>query len=542
MKSLFRKILAYICILLSGIGVTGCSLHEYPDSGNAELRLLLKVSVAEPGDVSSESESTRADDVYFEQPELDCEKLHSLRVIIVESKTGVIVHNYFENFNKSVTKTTLLPLEVEFATDYEVYLIGNESGITGLDYSDIFNVQLAQGKVYPENLLENLKLSASVTGAPIITNSTGSVSLIPMSEKFSLRTIDHPVGVEEIKVNMEKEMFLTRAASKFTFNFFKSADYNGDNSLRIKGIKISGLGTEEYLIPSETVYSPDKYEVSENPYKGRLITSFGVPEDNAVGDYIFSIPSDYQSRFIVENLPVQNPDNPKQVSVAQYSPTLYFPETLGNSGEDKFQCSITFDGKEYMPAITLPNLPSLPRNTHVIVNIVIGNEGALFFRIIVEPWTSRYYEVDFSTNVGIADDGTLTFDENTYAAFNKETGRLVLRDFPQITTGSFGISSPIGGRWYAYLVTTAGDQGVIQFQTVDEAGNKSTSSVISGNIDGTKTTFNVVTTQAAGEEMCTAVLQVMVTLPNGLSVPVNILKSSEYGAGVEYITFIQNPK
>ena len=47
---------------------------------------------------------------------------------------------------------------------------------------------------------------------------------------------------------------------------------------------------------------------------------------------------------------------------------------------------------------------------------------------------------------------------------------------------------------------------------------------------------------AAGESARSAVLQVMVTLHNGLTIPVNVLKNTEYGSGIEFITFIQNPK
>ncbi len=165
--------------------------------------------------------------------------------------------------------------------------------------------------------------------------------------------------------------------------------------------------------------------------------------------------------------------------------------------------------------------------------------------IVVSPWTPEYLEIDFSENFAMAEDGALAFVNGTYAFLEPQTGRLVLNDYPQAVTGSFGISEPEGARWEASLVTIGGELNVIQFVTGTGADGKlQYSNRISGIIDGQKVTFYVGATQSASNVPRMALLQVMVTLQSGLTIPVTILKSSdsEYGDDIKNITFIQNPQ
>lgn len=166
-------------------------------------------------------------------------------------------------------------------------------------------------------------------------------------------------------------------------------------------------------------------------------------------------------------------------------------------------------------------------------------------KVEVLPWSSEVYEFDFSDHVGMSDDGAVSFIESTYAenGFDKTTGRLVLRDYPNATSGSFTIGSPVGHRWDAYLITAKGEMNAIQFVTgKDASGNNIFSDHLSGKV-GEKVDFKVAATMSAGNEQREALLQVMVTLDyGGISVPVNILEGGSYGAGTENITFIQNAR
>lgn len=523
MTKRIRNRLSVLMLLMSVFCLSGCSYGDEPDDDNQPwdggLSLVLDVGVVEPG-----SFPTRAlnDDSYFEQPTLSEEKLRSLRVIIVDTKNDLVAHNELHSFTDPGLRISGLRFKVEFSTQYKIFLIANESGLPE-EVVTLLSNTAKPGSEGVISLLENCILDARV-----LVDNTGNEDHhpIPMSEVYDVTTVASPnSNLENVKVEMKKSFFVTRAASKFSFRFLKKDGYTlEDNNLSIQSIKIFGLGNKEFLFPMSTTYDPAK-DV-ESASAGREITDFGVPAASETVDFTF-----------VPQFPI-NIRNLTETGTL-YSPLYYFPESRGVDG--KLSCSISYDGETYLPPVELPNLPhALPRNTHVIVNVTVGDEGALLFEVVVEPWEPRYHEVDFSNNVAMAEDGTLTFVEGTYASLDKATGRLVLNDYPQAVTGRFGISSPINAKWYAYLVTTSGEQNAIQFQVTGADGKTTTSSSISGIIDGKLVDFKVVATQSAGQETRSAVLQVIVTMADGLSVPVNILKSTEYGEGIEHITFIQN--
>lgn len=519
-----RNNLSVLLLLMALFYLSGCSHGSEPDNIGEQweggLSLVLDIGVVEPG-----SFPTRAFDEisYPEQATLNEEKMRSLRVIIVDTNMDTVAHNELHPFDDPGLGASDLRFKLEFSTQYKIFLIANEAGLPD-DVVNLLKVTAAKGKGNVINSLKNCVL----TGTKLIDNmGIEDHKPIPMSEIYDLLTVDAPSLVSEnVKVEMKRRYFITRAASKFSFRFLKKEGYTaGDNNLAIQSIKIYGLGDKEFLFPTSTTYEPAKDVSSAS--QGREITEFSVPSGAVANEFTFTPPSPISIKDVT-------------ASGTLYSPLYYFSESKGNA-LGKLSCSISYDGINYLPAQELPNLPhALPRNTHVIVQVTLGNDGALLYEVQVLPWVPQYHEIDFSDNVAMAVDGTLTIDENTCASLDRATGRVVLNDYPQAVSGTFGISSPLNCRWFAYLVTTSGEQNVIQFQVTGENGATTTSSYINGIIDGQKHDFKVVATQSAGQETRSAVLQVMVTLADGLTVPVNILKSTEYGTDVEHITFIQN--
>lgn len=352
---------------------------------------------------------------------------------------------------------------------------------------------------------------------------------LPMSECFEYTVRN---AQTEADLYQTVKMFVTRTACKFTFNIKKAPGYEpADVERGIRSICLTGIGTREYLLPKGTVYNPGKYEPNTNENGSREITAFDVPEtDNAPERFVFNLPDEVYIGRLGD-------------AGYTYSPAMYFPESKGEvlPGEtfDRgFMCSISYDGEKYLPFQTL-QLTSLPRNTHVIVNIEVSHSG-LLLNVETLPWDTESFEFDFSKNIGIPEDGVLSFTGGTYAALYKDTGRLILNDYPQATAGSFHIATPVGTRWDAFLVTQTGEQNAIQFQVADGEGAITTSDHITG-IVGTRTEFKVVATSAAGSVARSARMQVVVTMPNGMSIPADILPQ-DFGDGVKNIVFVQNPQ
>lgn len=501
--------------------LTGCSSEQdLPDSPYADSDVFLKFNISVAHGPKGMTQATRANDTYFELPTEECENLNELRVIIVSGDT--VEANRKINFRQDASA---LSSDLTFKTypgGKRVYLFGNESS-----YPADYQTALAKanvGKLFTG--ADSWQLSRP-TGKPLYDLTENPDNLyVPMSEAFNIN-VKQPTSQADL--NQSADLFITRAVSKFSFRFRRSDDFEGTGNEKLTSIKINGIGQREYLIPFKTVYNPSKDEPSTNPLEGRYITSFAVPTSaNTPAAFTYTM----ANPVAVASLPTVSSN-----SVFAWSPKMYLPETSGT----EFFCTISYDGKEYLTPVKLPNLDLFPRNTHVIVDITIGNGNAMLVNVTPLPWDTETYSYDFTQNVGMATDGALSFAASTYRNLNKATGRLVLNDYPAAASGSFGISTPQGARWDAYLISKTGYQGAIMFQ-VTENGNTKLTDHISGTVDGTKANFKIQAAGAAGATANTAILQVIVTMPSGQSVWANVLQGGGYGAGVENLTIIQNPQ
>lgn len=401
MKLPVRKIYRTIIILLLAVWTGGCSLFDHPDCHNDDnLSLCLHIFSAEP----RYPETRDGDNNYtFEPAAYDTEKMNTIRVIIVNHADNKVVHNYFERLASPDLFTKDLLFPVEFNTKYNVYLIANEEGIP--DYQDVSqSLKIFPGSNYTVGSLEDIVISASDSGVPFIGNADSpnenSVP-IPLTEIYQVKTIEEPEEPNfENNIIQSETFFITRAATKFSFHFFRSADSEWSNypvesakKLSIKKIKITGLGRDEYLFPKNTIYNPPKYKEDGkvDNKTDRIITEFKLPDSNVTGDYIFTLPDPIEVSELDET-----PTNTDNIIPGKNSfvPQLYFTESKGyftGSTADigEFQCALSFDGKSYDEdrTVTLPNLPNgLPRNTHVEIIATITPQG-FEMEVRVLPYT-----------------------------------------------------------------------------------------------------------------------------------------------------------
>ena len=380
MNRVTRKILQMLLLALVLPGVSGCSSHsDEPALWQGELYLQLSVSVLDADRELSRSAS-RANEIYYELPDLDTEKLQTLRIIIARADNDVIVYNDYQELSTPRLEVAGMRYLVDFSTKYNIYLVGNEISLPEDSREMIQNLE--EGTGIQTHLLDEIVLTADAPGGYILNNEVAdNKRAVPMSEKFEVTTYARPQTGQEFSINtIEKDLFVTRSVSKFSFNFYKSEDYAEDNTLEIKAVRIYGLGEKEFFIPKDTKYSPDKDLPSDNQYNGRLITEFAVPLNNASGDYTF----DGFSPVKVSSL--TTPDDPSTVTKVCFSPEIYFPETRGRSRDDGFMCSISFDGESYLKPVELPNLLALPRNTHVVVNITINSRREIKCEVDLVPY------------------------------------------------------------------------------------------------------------------------------------------------------------
>lgn len=422
---------------------------QQPDAEKpAEVTLRLKVSVL--GDTPQTRAYPGVPDGSFEDPATDFEKLHTLRVIIVDS-LGKVEHNRMVNLDKdgNVINDNLefrisVPwIKEENGVEHfglahkKIWLFGNEKAANDAVFDAMAGVKLTEtgAALTPEQIneyrdkggmaLDLLGVGTTFCGAfdnvngwgsveaepqtalqsavltradgrPFIDNSGTEKQYIPMNEFFDVSITSDDLQKSEggTIFRVTKDLFLTRSLVKFTFSAQFIDNYPDYGKMRITDIKVNSLAESGYLVPDNTTYDPGKYDDSAYDKEGRYITGFNVPENAGNTQYMFS-PVNFQ---VLRTNPAVGADN-------LYDTFMYFPETKISDNE-KFTVTLTTMSKTgddaeleevettYGP-VDLPHLPQLPRNTHVYVNFTFNNPGVIKCQVDVVPYTGVWLNPNF---------------------------------------------------------------------------------------------------------------------------------------------------
>lgn len=373
----------------------GIDLPDEPDPASPllpEVYLNLNVGVL-PQSAASRSRAYEVDDDnYFEAPEFKYERMNTLRVIIVRGSritpidalpdsAGYVEHNQLFKFNElGLVQFDNMTFKVRSGENKKIYLIANEAFIksrNGIDFDD-----LKVAEKCTENFIENIILKAEA-GQPLIDNTGDNPFYIPMSEEFDM---DIPIPENPLDYQIDKSFFITRAAVKFSFTINCTGS---DNSFYLKGITVNSLADREYLLPNTAVYDPEtgllangENVPSSSPapdVAGHFTTTYNVPENLDYKSYTFDFGKTY----------------PITKTATLISPQIYFCEsklgydynadltTVLDPKKRPYTVNITIahtetddEGNETLVESTLgpaylPNLPTLPRNTHVKVDMTL---------------------------------------------------------------------------------------------------------------------------------------------------------------------------
>ncbi len=371
------KQLIYGAVLTIGGLLAGSCAHHDPDApdpalpeGSVYLTLQVRALDDTPPscpDAAQAPAFEENDTTGFENPATDYEKMHTLRVIIVRPD-GEVEYNRFLRITGAG-----LPQEpddmtfiVKAGESKKVYLFANEAAVP-YDFS-----QIRPETRFPTAEVEDIKLTTDEKGR-LIDNSGTEKTYVPMSETFDI-TIKTPETNADF--HQRADMFVTRAAVKFSFEV-KGVPDLGFSPLYVNSVSVSGMSDKEYLLPRNTVYKPTKYEPSDHTLNGRFITDYEVPADTSLNVYTFSTPG-------AATLPL------KAGQTAAYTPYVYLPESADTSA---YSVSVDFRGgdsshPEFTSVAKLPNLPSLPRNTHVKVVITVTKPQSVDMQVTVLPYLS----------------------------------------------------------------------------------------------------------------------------------------------------------
>lgn len=389
----FRHFIRLTLLALPTLGLWSCGggAADMPDApaDSKDVFMTIDVAVAEPrgqqdANAGARSRANEVSDItFFQLPERACEDLQTLRVIIFSA--GKVEANRHVRFKDGAIVMDNLTFKVKPGVK-DIALFGNESTLPD-------EVKATLSSLTPGTVASAQDLKEIVWSGRPLLNGNGSYkdganyqyytgqSAVPMSELWE--------GIEAHALENDEtrrqyvNLFITRAVTQFSFSITKASDvgdgnWGGLSNHTIKSFTIDRIGGKEYLLPNNTVYIPEKDIASVLDFEGRFIESFDVPaDDNEPSPFTFTPSTPYD----VDAAPDQ--------FTVMYAPYIYLPETLGPD----FRCSITAVNKSsgeestlFLPQ-TLPNLDSLPRNTHVIVNILL-TPGGLKCTVDVQPYTS----------------------------------------------------------------------------------------------------------------------------------------------------------
>lgn len=342
-----RTVRHIIALAFLWMAAAGCNIWSGygPEDGMSELSISVSVSntPAMPTKVTINSND-------YIGALNDGEKIQTLRIVIVR-ENGVIEHNRYMDFygdiERAYTEVNNIIFKVYGPEKKEVYLFVNEntlqtalSGVTKKLVEYDFDV-LTPGSVFPEDEISSLLVTMN-------QNDEEVPLALPMSEHH---TIMMPAN------DYHTDLYVTRASTKFTYIF----DNQSNVDLALEGLTISKSSRKEYYMPRIT-YTADPLINTEYS-----VSDYEVPNVENNEYYVFQ--KTYQD--------VSIPAKTITSTLADGSPiNLYLLEgkyTDAASAGKNYSMSVTLNGTVY--SSYFPELPQLPRNTHVVVLISFKDYG-----------------------------------------------------------------------------------------------------------------------------------------------------------------------
>lgn len=329
--------------------VCGCvSLDREAYEVMSELTISVSVSNTPGAPVAPQSKAEiNAGD--YVAPVHDGEKIQTLRIVIVHAD-GTIEHNRYMDFQRAYMEVSDVTFKVTGPETKMIYLFVNENSVkegpSGTSVKTVnYNFDnLSVGSVFPTAEISGLQIQLNDSYETLPCAASPVTSALPMSE---CHTVVMPAQDHHV------DLYVTRAAVKFTYLFDNqtSKDYSLSQLTINKGSNI------EYYMPRIT-YTGDS---SGSDFS---VSSYTVPNIGNDNYYVFK-------RFSSDS-PVTIPANAVKTLDSFYLlEGKYTDDSVKDADGNplNYSMSATLNGVEY--SSYFPDVPWLPRNTHVVTVITI---------------------------------------------------------------------------------------------------------------------------------------------------------------------------
>ncbi len=311
---------------------------------------------------------------------LDNEKMHSVRIIVLH-ENGTVEHNRYYALGTAQEYVPYVVLPVTASEKKTVYVFANEESV---------------GEV--EGVAGNMSLTkffdTYIKGANGFKENINKIYYTPdYSDGKNIAMSCEPKEVEIGKSGTVKETFyVVRVATKFTVNF---------KNLRPDPVTVENFSIKEYAdknflmahvgsYPQSATYSnwvdwlravSDASSVDDSYAQtdaAGWLTDYALPTQSAVNKvYTYNTP--FNVTASTDGITCGTPD---------VTPVFYLPESKSNPDDQNVQhytLTVTIDGVATPFECELPNLKSLFRNTHVVIDVTCKSNG-ITTEIFVRPW------------------------------------------------------------------------------------------------------------------------------------------------------------
>lgn len=350
------KIGPFILVLAVCMSIIGCQENEVAPAPMADLRIYVNAV----GRTDARA-LTDAEEEYYKDALASCEEMHRLRFVVVRPD-GTVEHNRLLNLYNPAERYGYESFEVVGGEKKTVYLFVNESTNDGSYGPFEVKADNATTTKYDLNQIEVGKSFPTDDIKALVIKLADGESEWPSSNPLPMN------GIGEVDVPktgfVQKTMYVTRAAVKFTYRFTNktSQDYT------LQGLTIDKVTDKEYYMPNNP--TPALKDVTkDNPITDLTIHPETVYKTYSK-EYSFSIPSGCTKKVL---------------------PSIYQLEGKYNAAvtdeTQRYKTSITLDGGVGTLEAFLKGLPNLVRNTHAVVDITI-NESNITWEVDVIPYSS----------------------------------------------------------------------------------------------------------------------------------------------------------
>lgn len=403
-----RFIISHIFVVIVSAMVSavmsGCTSDiDSPSPTETMVTLSLNISTT---DVSRRSRADITPPDYTEGAATKHEKMNQLRIIIVDG-SGNVEHNRFYDYDNYYYENVTHELKVTANDTKTIYLIANERAQRG-DISlggdgatnEVGIVDYDFNKVTVDSPLPSdftdYKLSLPVT-SEMINN-------IPMSAVYTMQ-----IGSES---KQSLNFLLNRCAVKYTFNFSNQSSA----PVRISELKIDKTATTEWFFPRvkkvdgtvimHQLHYPDTKENSAPTEPANNDAPAEWLKDQNSNDafytaYLYnnySVPADviHEQYTRSASLTIASNSEVKANFESDWKPFYLLESSYIPADKTGQTYTVNFNVNGIELSKELPNLPLLPRNTHVVVNVTFkDNDINLQLEVIVQPYSGVTLEPDF---------------------------------------------------------------------------------------------------------------------------------------------------